>query len=60
MQRNPVTDVNSAQFRCYTNGNQGAPQTLTIAAGSTLTYNTGMSICVELKNITDSRSFLLY
>ncbi|KZV96507.1 glycoside hydrolase family 61 protein [Exidia glandulosa HHB12029] len=35
--RNPVTDVKSADFRCYTSETGATASTLTVAAGSTLT-----------------------
>ena len=43
VKRDPVTDVSSADFRCYTSQTHATAQTLTVAAGSTLNYATGES-----------------
>ncbi|KAH7099469.1 glycoside hydrolase [Auriculariales sp. MPI-PUGE-AT-0066] len=42
--RAPVTDVTSADFRCYTSETSATATTLTVAAGSTFTFNTDGTI----------------
>lgn len=42
--RNPVTDVTSADIRCYTSETNAGATTLEVAAGSTVTYHTDGTI----------------